>query len=74
MRHSLFFGNLSDAQQAQEFVNTGIRVKDCMITNDGESGQIEVRFWTETVLVIGNISRLFVGTRPQSYKLNQEDQ
>lgn len=75
MRHSLFFGTFTEANKAEKIVNGpgGPHVTDCFQSNDGESGPVEVRFFTDTPLGEFDQRYLLGKTKPDTYALNCED-
>ncbi len=74
MRHSLFFGTVADADKAQQKITESlIGLIDSYQSNDGESGTIEVRFFTDGPLDDWIARYLVRVTRPDTYALNCED-
>lgn len=75
MRHSLFFLNFEEADEGEIYVRVlvGDRVNDIYQSNDGETGSIEVRFFTDTKLDRYERSMVVRATQPSSYALNCED-
>ena len=73
-RHSLFFETLDEAYDAKPVVYEEVEdIEDCYQSNDGESGLIELRFFTTEKLSNREITRLLKRTKPATYALNCED-
>jgi hypothetical protein len=72
MRHSIFFDDCEAANSAERQVQTWIETEDLYQMNDGETGIIEVRFFTAKKLDRYQIGRLPL-RRAVSYALNCED-
>ncbi len=72
MKHSLFFNNRSDAEQAVARINaTVLGVKGCQIQQSGQAGTVEVYFRTDSPLE-GWVQRYIVRvTKPAAYDFNQ---
>src|SRR6266567_646403 len=74
MRHSLFFETLDEAYDAKPIAYEEVGdIEDCYQSNDGESGLIELRFFTTEKLSNREITRLLKRTKPATYALNCED-
>ena len=75
MRHSLFFLNFEEANEGEAYVKALMddRVTDIYQSNDGETGIIEVRFFTATNLDRYEQSMVVRDTQPNSYALNCEE-
>lgn len=76
MRHSLFFSTIDEANSAENKVNVIINddVTDIYQSNDGETGSIEVRFFTDCKLDRNEQSMVVRNTHPDTYALNCENQ
>jgi hypothetical protein len=74
MRHSLFYATLDEAYDAKPIVFDEVAdAYECWQHNDGESGTIELRFYTEAPIDNRTRSRLEKRTKPATYALNCED-
>ncbi len=74
MRHSLFFSTIADAEKAQaKITETVLGLVDSYQTNDGESGTIEARFFTDGRLPDWAQRFLIRATRPKSYDFNHDE-
>ena len=49
-RHSLFVGTFEDLEDAERIVRETVEVEDAFSSNDGETGTLEFRFFTQTKL------------------------
>ena len=74
MRHSLFFGTIDEATDAQNFIQNDLDLEDDDIyqSSDGETGAIEVRFHADH-LTESTQRRIIRYTEPNTYALNCED-
>ncbi len=71
MRHSLFFSTCADADKAEAKVkDTVVNLIDSYQSNDGETGVIEVRFFTDGPLDDLTQRYLLRVTCPITYALN----
>ncbi len=74
VRHSLFFSTIADAEKAQAKINeTVIGLVDSYQTNDGESRDVELRFFTDAALEDWMQRFLIQVTRPKSYDFNRDE-
>lgn len=75
MQHSLFFGTLEEAQFTEAHVNRDLdtEVQESYQSNDGETGAIEVRFFTSGQLSERVCRYLTKALKPDTYALNCED-
>lgn len=74
MRHSLFFSTIVDAEKAEaKITETVLGLVDSYQTNDGQSGTIEVRFFTDGPLADWSQRFLIRATRPKSYDFNRDE-
>jgi hypothetical protein len=74
MRHSLFFRNQAQADDAHTLVNEEVTdLEEVYQTEDEETGTIEVRFFTPGKLADWMARYLIQHTRPSTYALNCED-
>jgi hypothetical protein len=73
-RHSLFLETCDAADTAEAIVKDQIHpLEDCYQTNDGESGNIEVRFFTVGRLASYAVKGIVRITKPVTYALNCDD-
>ena len=74
MRHSLFFGALADADKAQAKITESVLgLTDSYQTNDGQSGTIELRFFTDSALDDWMQRYIVRVTRPNAYAFNRDE-
>ena len=75
MRHSLFFDTIDEAQIAETHVNRDLDVEvlESYQSNDGETGAIEVRFFTNDKLSEREQRYLIKALKPATYALNCEE-
>ncbi len=74
MRHSLFFGTCADADKVEAIVSDAVgNLIDCYQANDGETGTIEVRFFTDDRLDDFTQRYLIRKAQPETSALNCED-
>lgn len=75
MRHSLFFETFDEANEAEVYVSRDLdtEVLESYQSNDGESGLIEVRFFTDEKLSEREMRYLVKALKPCTYALNCED-
>lgn len=74
-RHSLFFTDVEVTREAESEVYdwVGEYLLDLYLSNDGESRNIEVRFFTQDRLDERIIDILIKNTRPVTYAMNCDD-
>ena len=74
MRHSLFFYTFADADKAQAKLNAEVvNLLESYQSNDGETGVIEVRFFTDALLDEFTQRSLQRVTHPVTSALNCEE-
>jgi len=74
MRHSLFFSTIANAEKAQaKITETVLGLVDSYQTNDGESGTVEVRFFTDSALDDWMQRYIVRATRPTTYSFNRDE-
>jgi len=71
-RHSVFFRSIDDASKAEEYIKNFIEPEEIFQSNDGESGLIEVRFFTAEKLTRYE-QNIAVRSYCETYALNCED-
>ncbi len=69
-RHSLFFETVNGANTAAAWVETYLESEHDYPTNDGESGDIEYRFWTSEPLSRSQRGALIRVTQPDDCEMN----
>lgn len=74
-RHSLFFTDVEVTREAESEVYdwVGEYLLDLYLSNDGESRNIEVRFFTQERLDERTVDILIKNTRPVTSSINCDD-
>ena len=72
-KHSLFVGTCEELEDAERIVQETVEVEDVFSSNDGETGTLELRFFTQSKLGKYDQRYIVSQVQPQSYALNCEE-
>ncbi len=74
MRHSLFFSTIADAEKAEaKITETVLGLVDSYQTNNGESRDVELRFFTDAALEDWMQRYIIRVTKPKSHDFNCDE-